>query len=31
MNTRMIFARGAAGGFLDRIYKVDRITKGAGA
>ena len=25
MSTRMIFARGAAGRFLDRINKIDRI------
>ena len=31
MNTRMMFARAVAGGFLDRIYKIDRIKKGAGA
>ena len=31
MNTRMMFARVVAGGFLDRIYKIDRIKKGAGA
>ncbi len=31
MNTRMMFARGVAGRFLDRIYKIDRIKKGAGA
>ena len=30
MNTRMMFARVGAGGFLDRIYKIDRIKKGAG-
>ena len=29
MNTRMILARVGAGGFLDRIYKIDRIKKGA--
>ena len=29
MNTRMMFARVGAGGFLDRIYKIDRIKKGA--
>ena len=28
MNTRMVFARAVAGRFLDRIYKIDRITKG---
>ena len=26
-----MFARAVAGGFLDRIYKIDRIKKGAGA
>ena len=31
MNTRKVFARGVAGRFLDRINKIDRITKGAGA
>jgi len=31
MNMRMIFARGVAGRFLDRINRIDRITKGAGA
>ena len=31
MNTRKMFARGVAGRFLDRINKIDRITKGAGA
>ena len=31
MNTRRMFARVGAGGFLDRIYKIDRIKKGAGA
>ena len=31
MNTRMMFARAVAGRFLDRIYKIDRIKKGAGA
>lgn len=31
MNMRMMFARAVAGGFLDRIYKIDRIKKGAGA
>ena len=31
MNTRMMFARGAAGRFLDRINRIDRIKKGAGA
>ena len=31
MNTRMMFARIVAGRFLDRIYKIDRIKKGAGA
>ena len=25
MTTRMMFARGGAGGFLDRINKIDRI------
>ena len=29
MNTRMMFARAVAGDFLDRIYKIDRIRKGA--
>ena len=29
MNTRMMFVRVGAGGFLDRIYKIDRIRKGA--
>ena len=29
MNTRMMFARAVAGGFLDRINKIDRIKKGA--
>ena len=29
MNTRMMFARAVAGRFLDRIYKIDRIKKGA--
>ena len=31
MNTRMMFARAVAGMFLDRINKIDRIKKGAGA
>ena len=31
MNTRKMFARAVAGRFLDRIYKIDRIKKGAGA
>ena len=31
MNTRMMFARAAAGRFLDRINRIDRIMKGAGA
>ena len=31
MNTRKMFARVVAGRFLDRIYKIDRIKKGAGA
>ena len=31
MNALMMFARAVAGRFLDRIYKIDRITKGAGA
>ena len=31
MSTRMMFARIVAGRFLDRINKIDRITKGAGA
>ena len=31
MNTRMMFARAGAGRFLDRINKIDRIKKGAGA
>ena len=30
MSTRMMFARIVAGRFLDRIYKIERITKGAG-
>ena len=29
MNTRMMFARGDVGKFLDRIYRIDRIKKGA--
>jgi len=29
MNTRMMFARAVAGKFLDRIYRIDRIKKGA--
>ena len=29
MNARMMFARVGAGVFLDRIYKIDRIKKGA--
>ena len=28
MNTRMMFARAAAGRFLDRINKIDGIMKG---
>ena len=31
MNTRMIFARVGAGKLLDRINRIDRIKKGAGA
>ena len=31
MSTRMMFARAVAGRFLDRINRIDRITKGAGA
>ena len=31
MNTRMMFARVGAGGFLDRINRIYRIKKGAGA
>ena len=31
MNTRKMFARAVAGGFLDRINRIDRIKKGAGA
>ena len=31
MTARMTFARIVAGRFLDRINKIDRITKGAGA
>ena len=31
MNMRMMFAQVVAGRFLDRIYKIDRIKKGAGA
>ena len=31
MNIRQVFARGAAGKFLDRINRIDRIMKGAGA
>ena len=31
MNMRMMFARAVAGRFLDRIHKIDRIEKGAGA
>ena len=27
MNTRMMFVRGAAEWFLDRIYMIDRIKK----
>lgn len=30
MNTRMMFARAVAGGFLDRIYRINRIKKVAG-
>ena len=29
MNTQMMFARAVAGKFLDRIYRIDRIKKGA--
>ncbi len=28
MNTRMMFARGDVGKFLDRIYRIDRIKRG---
>ena len=31
MNTRMMFARAVAGRFLDRINKIYKIKKGAGA
>ena len=31
MSTRMMFARAVAGRFLDRINRIDRITKGAEA
>ena len=31
MNMRKTFARAVAGKFLDRINRIDRITKGAGA
>ena len=31
MNTRMMFARAVAGRFFDRINKINRIKKGAGA
>jgi len=31
MNMRMIFARAVAGRFLDRINRINRITKGAEA
>ena len=31
MNTRMMFERVVAGRFLDRINRIDRIKKGAGA
>ncbi len=31
MNTRKMFARGDAGRSLDRINKINRIEKGAGA
>ena len=30
-NTRMMFVRAVAGRFLDRINRIDRIKKGAGA
>ena len=30
MKTKL-FARAVAGGFLDRIYKIDRIKEGVGA
>ena len=30
MNTRMMFARAVAGGFLDRINRIYRIKQGAG-
>ena len=29
MNTQMVFARGVAGRFLDRINMINRIEKGA--
>ena len=31
MNTRKMFARAVVGRFLDRINKINRIMKGAGA
>ena len=31
MNTRMMFARAVAGRFLDRINRIYKIEKGAGA
>ena len=31
MKKMILFARAVAGRFLDRIYKIDRIKKGAGA
>jgi len=31
MKTRKRYARGCAGRFLDRINRIDRIKKGAGA
>ena len=31
MTARMTFARAVAGRFLDRINRIDRIKKGAGA
>ena len=31
MNVRMMHVRGVAGRFLDRINRIDRIKKGAGA
>ena len=30
MDKRMIFARAVAGGFLDRINRIDRIKRGCG-